>query len=124
MALTIKYYSFKEYLTGNLSKDYGWDVDVTTNSSKIQIINDVPVVIRDEAITRVSTFIPRGTEVTEISQEVFAALDVSSESMRSTLRRESRAQTIAKLQAQQNIPRLSIQEKANRFGAFHKKAKK
>jgi len=121
MALVIKYYSFRENRSGNLSKDYGWVVDITTNNTKIQIVDGVPQIIIDEPVTRTVTYVPRGQEVTELTNEDFNALDVSTESDLSRSRRASNAYQIIRFQNQQNLGAIDTKLVAKRFGEIHQK---
>src|SRR6266853_6018893 len=119
MALVIKYYSFRENRSGNLSKDYGWVIDITTNNTKIQIVDGVPQIIIDEPVTRTVTYVPRGQEVTELTNEDFNALDVSTESDLSRSRRASNAYQIIRFQNQQNLGAIDTKLVAKRFGEIH-----
>lgn len=85
---TLKYFSFKDPVTGELTKGYGRSFEHTGLNSRIKFRNGAAVVEKFEHVTVQHESAPVGAELTEITKEEFDALDVSKESVSSTVLRE------------------------------------
>lgn len=107
MSFVIKYYRFKDPITGKLSKGYGYSVERTFANIAAKIVDGEIVINKNERVDKVVNKAPRGEDVKEISKEEFDNLDVSEESLTSKFTREKgflHVQRLEKLYARVHEP--------------------
>ncbi len=88
MTIEIKYFKITDPKTNKVTKEVGTVITRTVKDYKAKTIAGKLEVLKDEAEERVTTSIPEGDDVVEISREEFDAIDVSGESLSTQLRLE------------------------------------
>lgn len=94
MGIELKYYSFTDPITDELTKDLGWTI--TREVKKISIVDYV--IKEDVLVPHVTVRIPKEKNVVELSKDEYDKLDTSGESMTYRLRRESHIKGLKKVE--------------------------
>lgn len=95
---TLRYFSFDDPVTGNTTKGYGYSYSKSVQNVVVKHVKDVPTVLKNDLVEQAGEVVPRYTNIKELSQKEFDALDVSGESLVSQLSREKNFLKLKKIE--------------------------